>query len=85
MGLRVLFPPAMGYECIEAGMGNPIVGRFSSLNKVDENMINKPVTGLYCSSHSICKKINNVKDFDWNKVNIMDIVGETKYPEPKNG
>jgi len=31
MGLRVLFPECMGFECIAAGMSDPIVGRFSSL------------------------------------------------------
>ena len=30
MGLRVLFSSALGFECIEAGMSNPIVGRFSA-------------------------------------------------------
>lgn len=78
MGLRVLFSPAMGYECIEAGMGNPIVGRFSSL--AHESMRNKPVTGLYSSAHCLCKKVNEVKDFEWDKINLSRVVGDAKYP-----
>ena len=31
MALRVLFSKSLGFECIEAGMSNPMVGRFSSL------------------------------------------------------
>jgi SAM-dependent methyltransferase len=30
MALRVLFSEALGFECVEAGMSNPTVGRFSS-------------------------------------------------------
>lgn len=30
MALRSLFSQAMGFECIEAGMSNPMVGRFSA-------------------------------------------------------
>jgi len=80
MGLRALFSPAMGYQCIDAGMGNSIIGRFSSLMH-DENMRNKPVTGLYCSAHCLCKKIKDVKDFEWDKINLSEVVEDTKYPE----
>ena len=31
MALKVLFSESLGFECVEAGMSNPIVGRFSSL------------------------------------------------------
>ena len=78
MALRTLFSPALGFECIEAGMSNPIVGRFSSL--ADEYLKNKPVGGLYCHCEYLGKKIKEVNDFDWGKVNLSDVVGETKYP-----
>jgi hypothetical protein len=29
MALKTLFSSALGFECIEAGMSNPLVGRFS--------------------------------------------------------
>jgi hypothetical protein len=48
MGLRVLFSPALGFECIEAGVSNPIIGRFSAL--ADRYLRYQPVAGLYCHS-----------------------------------
>ena len=80
MALKVLFSPAMGFECVEAGMVHPIVGRFSS--SADITLKNKPVTGLYSGVHFLAKKIKNIENFDWEKININDVVGETKYPEP---
>lgn len=82
MALRVLFSDALGFECIEAGMSNPIVGRFSSY--ADEYLRNKPVAGLYCHSEYLGKKVKDVKTFDWGKVDLLDVVGEVKYPEPEN-
>ena len=83
MALRVLFSEALGFDCIEAGMSNPIVGRFSSGSDTDAYLRNKPVTGLYCHSEYLGRKIKEVNDFDWNKVDLLTVVGETKYPEPK--
>ncbi|ADQ81165.1 Methyltransferase type 11 [Paludibacter propionicigenes WB4] len=80
MALRVLFSNVLGFECIEAGMSNPLVGRFSSL--ADKYLKNKPVVGLYCHTEYLGKKIRDVDDFDWKTVDLFDIVGETKYPEP---
>jgi len=80
MALRALFSNALGFECIEAGMSNPLVGRFSSL--ADKYLKNKPVVGLYCHTEYLGKKIRDVDDFDWKTVDLFDIVGETKYPEP---
>lgn len=81
MALRTLFSAALGFECLEAGMSNPLIGRFSSL--ADEYLKNKPVAGLYCHSEYLGKKVRDVKNFDWEKVDLIDVVGETKYPEPK--
>jgi SAM-dependent methyltransferase len=77
LGLRSLFSKALGFECIEASMSNPIVGRFSSL--ADGYLINKPIGGLYCHSKFLGKKIREVEDFDWGTVDLIDVVGETKY------
>jgi hypothetical protein len=81
MGLKVLFSSSLGFECIEAGMSNPIVGRFSSL--ADEYLRNKPIGGLYCHVEYFGKKTKEVKNFEWSKINLQDVVGETKYPEAK--
>jgi len=80
MALKTLFSNALGFECIEAGMSNPMVGRFSSL--AEKDLRNKPIGGLYCHSEYLGKKVKDVNDFDWNNVDLTDVVGETKYPEP---
>ncbi len=81
MALKVLFSGALGFECIEAGMSNPIVGRFSSL--ADEYLRNRPVTGLYCHSEYLGQKMKTVENFDWKNVDLSELVGNTKYPPPK--
>lgn len=83
MALKALFPPALGFECVEAGMSNPIVGRFSSF--ADDYLKYKPVTGLYCHSEFLGRKIRDVPEFDWRNTEIKNIVGNTKYPCPKYG
>lgn len=80
MALKVLFSPALGFECLDAGMSNPIAGRFSSL--ADEYLKNKPIVGMYCHSEFLGKKIKEVEDFDWDKIDLQDVVGTTKYPPP---
>lgn len=82
MALKTLFSSSLGFDCIEAGMSNPLVGRFSSL--ADGYLKNRPVAGLYCHSEYLGKKVRDVTDFDWGKVDLVDVVGETKYPEPKH-
>lgn len=80
MGLRTLFSPALGFECIEAGMSNPMVGRFSEL--ANEYLRGKPVTGLFCHSEFLGKKVKEVEDFDWSQVDLMEVVSGTEYPKP---
>jgi len=80
MGLRCLFPEAMGMECIEAGMSNPVVGRFSIL--ADGYLQNKPVTGMYCHSEYLGIKRREVPGFKWEDVDVNELVMGTKYPEP---
>jgi Methyltransferase domain len=81
MALRVLFSPALGIECIEAGASNPIVGRFSSL--ADNYLRFKPVSGLYCHSEFLGRKTKDVDQFDWSNVNLAEVVGGSKYPAPQ--
>lgn len=81
MALRVLFSEALGFECIEAGLSNPIVGRFSSL--ADEYLQNRPVTGLYCHSEYLGRKVREVENFSWEQLDLPSVVGETQYPKPQ--
>jgi len=82
MALKALFSPALGFECVEAGMVCPMVGRYSSIMCGEHK--NKPITGLYMGVHFLAQKVKAVESFEWESVNLADIVKETKYPEPKN-
>lgn len=42
-----------------------------------------PVTGLYCHSEYLGRKIKEVEHFEWKNVLLEDIVGDTRYPSPK--
>lgn len=78
MALRCLFPAAMGFECIEAGMCNPIAGKFT--NEADDYLRNKPVENLYCHTNYLGIKQRDVPDFRWENVNINELVMGTHYP-----
>lgn len=81
MALKVLFSEALGFECLESGMCNPIVGRFSTESA--KYLQNVPVKGLYCHSNYLGRKVREVTDFDWSKVSMEQVVGATVYPEPR--
>lgn len=83
MGLRALFPPAFGMECIEAGMSNPMVGRFSRL--ADAYLRYQPIPGLYCHSEFLGRKVSSVDSYDWRSLALDDVVHGTRYPSPKAG
>lgn len=78
MALRALFSPALGIECIEASMSNPIIGRFSIAASPYLRL--RPVKGLYCHSAFYGRKVREVRDFDWHKVGLDEITGGTAYP-----
>lgn len=80
MGLRVLFSEALGFECLDAGLCNPIVGRFSSL--ADGYLRNRPVHALYCHVEYLGRKVRDVPNFSWTGVDLADVVGTTTYPAP---
>lgn len=81
MALRTLFSSALGFECIESGMSNPMIGRFSSL--ADNYLRYRPITGLFCHAEYLGRKVKDVENFDWNSVDLAEVVGETKYPQPR--
>jgi hypothetical protein len=57
-----------------------MVGRFSKL--ADNYLRYMPITGLYCHSEFLGRKIRDVDSFDWNTVNLSEAVGDTQYPAP---
>lgn len=80
MGLRALFSPALGFECVEAAMQNPIVGRFSWF--ADRYLRLQPVPGLYCHANIVARKVRDVDDFRWRDASVDAVVGATAYPPP---
>ena len=78
LGLQLLFSESMGYKCIDKGMSNPIVGRFSVY--ADKYLQYIPIKGLYCHSEFFGQKIREVTDFDWNKIDLNSLVNSTIYP-----
>ena len=80
MGLRALFSPALGFECLEATMANPISGKFSAL--ADAYLRGRWVHGLYCHSQYLGVKRRDVAQFDWHGIATDDVVGGTFYPAP---
>lgn len=82
MGLRALFNDALGFDLIESGMSNPMVGYFA--HNADDYLKYISVNELYCHSEILCRKRSDVEGFDWKKVDLDQIVSGTRYPAPKN-
>jgi SAM-dependent methyltransferase len=81
MALKVLFSSALGFECIDAGMCNPMIARFSSLAaKYLQDY--PPLGGFFCHSDYIGKKVKDVVSFDWDTIDLAHVVGDSKYPTP---
>jgi len=80
MGLRALFPPALGFECVAAGMSNPLAARFTLF--ADKYLRYRALKGLYCHSQFLGKKVQDVHNFDWGAVDLHEVVGNTTYPVP---
>jgi SAM-dependent methyltransferase len=80
MALKVLFSPALGIECIEAGASNPMVGRYSAF--ADPNLRFKPITALYAHSSFLGRKTRDVDHFDWATIDLDEVVYGSRYPLP---
>ena len=78
-GLSVLFNAHLGFETIETGMSNPIVGRFSKFSS--KYLINTPVKSLYCHSEILAEKVSEVGNFTWQNCDLNVLVGNTLYPK----
>lgn len=79
MALRVLFSSELGFECIDCGASNPLVGRFSML--ADEYLRFRPVPKIYCHSSFFGRLTKRVPNFDWRQASVYGIVGGTTYPK----
>ncbi len=80
--LKVLFNARLGFEVLDAGMTNPMVGRFSV--DASDYLVGKPIGGLYCHSSILAKKTlhvlgNNSPPFDWR--GVIDVITlKSSYP-----
>jgi hypothetical protein len=80
MGLRALFNDSLGFELIDSGMSNPMVGFFA--HDADTYLRHKHIVELYCHSEILCRKYRDVTGFDWSTAALDGVVGETRYPTP---
>ena len=72
-GLRALFSDALGFELLESGHSNPIVGYFG--HGADKAYRYRPVTDLYCHSEILCRKIRELDaGFDWRSIPMESVV-----------
>ena len=76
--LEVLFNREMGIECLEKGVSNPLIAKFSKY--AVKYLRGRKIPGLYCHSEFLGKKFKDVDDFNW--YNVEDIYRGTKYIEP---
>jgi hypothetical protein len=81
MGLRALFNSGLGFDLIDSGMSNPLNGVFSQDSA--GYLKGKTLPELYCHSEILCRKSRDVPQFDWAKVNMDDVVNNTRYPPPQ--
>ncbi|HMO71543.1 MAG TPA: methyltransferase domain-containing protein [Paracoccaceae bacterium] len=82
MGLRALFNSGLGFDLIDYGMSNPIGGYFS--RQSDRSLRYRPVRELYCHSEILCRKREEVTDFDWRSLELDGVVDGTRYPPPRS-
>jgi hypothetical protein len=82
LALRVLFSPALGFETIDSGMSNPVVGRFA--RTASSYLRNRPVFGLYAHSEFLGRKVKTSEDFVWEATETTELVNATVYPAPKS-
>ena len=80
MGLRALFNGGLGFELVEKGMSNPMNGVFAPNS--DPHLRGTPIPELYCHSEIFCRKIRDVTHFEWESLNIDQVVDNTRYPAP---
>lgn len=79
--LHVLFPEKFGMECVKKGCSN-LLSQAQFSDQAAEYLRGKYVGGLYCHSEFLGKKTKEISDeeLDWKTVELVDVVGATKYP-----
>jgi SAM-dependent methyltransferase len=80
MGLKALFNRGLGFETLDAGLSNPIIGFFGE--EAEQYLRFQDIPELYCHSEIFCCKARDVGNFDWRSVDPDEIVNGTRYPLP---
>lgn len=79
--LEVLFNREMGIECVEKGVSNPLVAKFSKY--AAKYLRGHKVTGMYCHSEFLGKKFKEADGFSRDKADLNNIYNGTQYVFPK--
>lgn len=79
MGLRALFNKGLGFEIVESGMCNPLVGHFR--RGACPHLRYRPLLEMYAHSEILARKVREVEDFSWDTPKLDQVVGDTRYPE----
>jgi SAM-dependent methyltransferase len=82
LGLRVLFPEVFGMKCVDAGVSNPMIGRYSKL--ADPDLRGRPISRLYCHSSFLGQKAFEPEHYDWRRVTLESVVSGSQYPPGVN-
>ena len=82
MALRTLFSPAIGMGVYRGGIFYSYCWAFFCLS-LPHTSKKDPLPGLYCHVEYLGKKVKDIEDFNWNNVDLDDVVGNTKYPPPR--
>lgn len=77
--LKVLFSKELGFECMEAGVSNPLVAQFHP-TLADEYLRELAIGEMYCHSEFLGKKVREVKGFNWKEVKVDSLLKNTHYP-----
>lgn len=80
MGLRALFNDQMGFDLVDSGMSNPIIGFYAF--GADPRLRYQPVTELYCHSEILCRKRCEVGNFIWGNIPSHEVADGALYPSP---
>lgn len=79
LALKNLFCPELGFEILDSGLENPIVGRFSYDAKASK--VGDPVYSLYVHSSVLARKVRAIDYSQWSwRECIQRIVSESSYP-----
>ncbi|WP_051074726.1 MULTISPECIES: bifunctional 2-polyprenyl-6-hydroxyphenol methylase/3-demethylubiquinol 3-O-methyltransferase UbiG [unclassified Thioalkalivibrio] len=82
MGLRALFNSAVGFEVLESGMSNPLIGHYR--RGASTRLRYRPLLEMYAHSEILARKVADAPATVWNQAQLDPIVGHTRYPEPSS-